>query len=121
MTTRQNMTLKKRRMLAALEQCVCIVSRAAKEAGIPRQTHYYWMDNDPKYRQAVIDLENVALDFAESCLFDQMREGTAGGVTAAIFVLKARGKKRGYIERSELSLDGSVESKIIEWAPANKK
>jgi len=118
MTTRQNMTLKKRRMLAALEQCVCIVSRAAKEAGIPRQTHYYWMDNDPKYRQAVIDLENVALDFAESCLFDQMREGS---VPAAIFLLKTRGKKRGYIERSELSLDGSVESKIIEWAPANKK
>tara|TARA_Y100001951_G_C11114141_1_gene169154 strand:- start:47 stop:403 length:357 start_codon:yes stop_codon:yes gene_type:complete len=118
MSTRQNMTLKKRRMLAALEQCVCIVSRAAKEAGIPRQTHYYWMDNDPKYRQAVIDLENVALDFAESCLFDQMREGS---VPAAIFLLKTRGKKRGYIERSELSLDGSVESKIIEWAPANKK
>ena len=118
MTTRQNMTLKKRRMLAALEQCLCIVSRAAKEAGIPRQTHYYWMDNDPKYRQAVIDLENVALDFAESCLFDQMREGS---VPAAIFLLKTRGKKRGYIERSELSLDGSVESKIIEWAPANKK
>ena len=105
-------------MLAALEQCLCIVSRAAKEAGIPRQTHYYWMDNDPKYRQAVIDLENVALDFAESCLFDQMREGS---VPAAIFLLKTRGKKRGYIERSELSLDGSVESKIIEWVPANKK
>ena len=56
--TAQNLTLKKKRMIAALEQSLGIVSKAAIEAGIPRQTHYYWMDNDPNYRSICNELKH---------------------------------------------------------------
>ena len=35
--------------------------------------------------------------------------------------IKTKGKKRGYVERQEIQHDGSIESKIIEWTPANQK
>ena len=35
--------------------------------------------------------------------------------------MKTKGKARGYVERSELAVEGSVESKLIEWTPANKQ
>lgn len=41
---------------------------------------------------------DIALDFAESELFKQIKEGN---ITGVIFFLKTKGKKRGYIERSE--------------------
>ena len=64
------------------------------------------------------DIENVTLDFAESQLHEQIREGN---VTATIFLLKTKGKKRGYIERQEIQHDSTIESKLIEWTPAKDK
>jgi len=45
-----------------------------------------------------MDIENIALDFAESQLHKQIKEGNS---TSTIFYLKTKGKKRGYIERQE--------------------
>lgn len=105
-------------MIAALEQSLGIVSKAAIEAGIPRQTHYYWMDNDPNYRSICNELKNVLIDFGEDALLQHIKDGS---VPATIFLLKCLGKDRGYVERSELAVEGSVESKIIEWSPAKKQ
>ena len=113
----QNPTLKKA-MIAALEQSLGVVTTAAKIAGIDRSTHYEWLKTDEDYKQKVNDLENVTLDFAESQLHKQVKEGNT---TATIFLLKTKGKKRGYIERQEIQMDGSVESKVIEWTPAKEE
>jgi hypothetical protein len=86
--------------------------------GIDRSTHYEWLKTDEDYNQKVIDLENVTLDFAESQLHKQVKEGNT---TATIFLLKTKGKKRGYIERQEIQMDGAIESKIIEWTPAKEE
>jgi hypothetical protein len=42
----------------------------------------------------------VALDTAESALFNQIKEGN---VTSIIFYLKTKGRRRGYVERQEIS------------------
>ena len=105
-------------MIKALEQSLGIVTTAAKIAGIDRSTHYEWLKTDEDYNQKVIDLENVTLDFAESQLHKQVKEGNT---TATIFLLKTKGKKRGYIERQEIQMDGAIESKIIEWTPAKEE
>jgi hypothetical protein len=105
-------------MLKALEQSLGVVTTAAKIAGIDRTTHYEWLKTDEDYRQKVIDLENVTLDFAESQLHKQVKEGNT---TATIFLLKTKGKKRGYIERQEIQMDGEIESKVIEWNPAKEE
>ena len=69
-----------------------------------------------EYQQAK-DIENIALDFAESQLHKQISEGNT---TATIFLLKTKGKKRGYVERQEIVHDNQIKSTIIEWTPPRK-
>jgi hypothetical protein len=101
---KQNVTLK-RAMLKALEKSLGVVTTAANIVGITRKTHYDWLLKDHNYAQEVAELENITLDFAESQLHKQVKEGNT---TATIFLLKTKGKKRGYVERQEISHQGSV-------------
>lgn len=107
--------LNKKRMLEALEKSLGIVTSAAKIAGIHRAQHYEWINIDPEYKKAVDDLSDMTLDFAESQLHKQIKDGNT---TATIFYLKTKGKKRGYIERTEVVHETGIESAIIEWTPA---
>jgi hypothetical protein len=91
--------IKKGQMLEALEKSLGIVTTATKAAGISRETHYRWMKEDPEYKEKVDSIGDIALDFAESQLHKQIREGNS---TATIFFLKTKGKNRGYIERQEV-------------------
>lgn len=94
--------IRKKQMLEALEKTLGVVTKAARLAGMDRTAHYDWMRKDPKYKAAVEAIEEVALDFAES----QLHKAIGGGdTTATIFYLKTKGKKRGYIERTEHSLE----------------
>lgn len=101
---KQNVTLK-RAMLEALEKSLGVVTTAANIVGITRKTHYDWLQKDPKYAQSVADIENVTLDFAESQLHKQVK---SGNTSATIFLLKTKGKKRGYIERQEITHQGGI-------------
>jgi len=89
---------KKGAMLPALEKHLGVVTDSCQEAGICRTTHYRWLKEDPEYREAVDEIGDVSLDFAESKLLDQIRNGNT---TATIFYLKTKGRKRGYIERQD--------------------
>lgn len=98
---KQNSTLKKA-MIEALEKSLCVVTTACKQVGIDRGTHYNWLKNDSEYAEQVKALENIVLDFAESQLHKQIMDGNT---TATIFLLKTKGKSRGYIERQEVVTD----------------
>lgn len=91
----------KKAMIEALEKSLGVVTAACKSVGIGRTTHYMWMDQDPEYKRAVEEISDVALDFAETHLHKQIKEGSS---TSTIFYLKTKGKKRGYIERQEVDL-----------------
>jgi len=91
----------KKAMLEALEKSLGVVTSACKTVDISRETHYRWMREDADYKAAVEALSDVALDFAESQLHKQIKEGNS---TATIFFLKTKGKKRGYIERQEVEV-----------------
>ncbi|MFA5380126.1 MAG: hypothetical protein WC455_30475 [Dehalococcoidia bacterium] len=93
-----SVNINKKKMLEALEKSMGIVTQAAELSGLDRGAHYKWMGNDPNYAIAVKDLENVSLDFAESKLFKEIE---ARNITAIIFYLKCKGKKRGYIDHVE--------------------
>lgn len=97
--------MKKKAMLLALQASLGIVTRAIdamnkKGIGIERKTHYNWMESDPEYAQAVREIDDVALDFGEASLVDQIRDRNTA---ATIFYLKTKGKSRGYIERQEIT------------------
>jgi hypothetical protein len=96
-----NLTIKKRAMLKALESALGVVTIAAKSVGISRFQHYTWLKDDPEYLREVQMLDEVVLDFAENKLHTLVQNGD---VAATIFLLKTKGKKRGFIERSEIEL-----------------
>jgi hypothetical protein len=96
-----NNDITKKAMLEALEKSLGVVTSACKTVDISRETHYRWMREDADYKAAVEALSDVALDFAESQLHKQIKEGNS---TATIFFLKTKGKKRGYIERQEVEV-----------------
>ena len=98
--------IKKESMLQALEKSLGVVTVACKQSDTPRSTYYKWLKEDEEFAKAVKEIENIALDFAESQLHSQMRDGNT---SATIFYLKTKGKKRGYIERSELDLTSGEE------------
>ena len=91
-------------MLKALEKSLGVVTVACRKSEIPRSTFYKWLNEDKQFAKDVSDIENIALDFAESQLHEQI--GNAN-TAATIFYLKTKGKKRGYIERQEITgVDG---------------
>jgi hypothetical protein len=113
-------SLQKATMLESIEKTLGVITQAAKLAGITRQAHYQWMQQDPEYKAAVEAITEVSLDFAESKLFELMqgafsqtvtRDGEivnikdAPNTSAIIFYLKTKGKHRGYVERTEQAID----------------
>tara|TARA_R100000935_G_C2723550_1_gene118973 strand:+ start:109 stop:483 length:375 start_codon:yes stop_codon:yes gene_type:complete len=103
MATKTNIL--KKGLLDALEQSLGIVTTACKIVGCNRSTFYGHYNRDSEFRAAVDDLQNITLDFAESQLHKQIKDGNT---TATIFYLKTKGKKRGYIERKEVEMRAEV-------------
>lgn len=107
--------LTKDALLSALKSNLGNVSKTCEEVGISRNTYYTYL-NDEKFKSEVESIEESNIDFAESKLRElingvQMFAGQDEGediiyrkepnVTATIFYLKTKGKKRGYVEKTE--------------------
>jgi len=91
----------KKKMIESLEKNLGIVSVASANANIHRSTHYLWYNEDEEYKKQVDEIHNVCLDFAESKLFENIKDNKE---TSTIFYLKTRGKNRGYVERQEFDM-----------------
>lgn len=74
------------------------VSATATACNITRRTFYHWMETDEDFANKIKDVNESLLDFAESKLLEKVNEGD---LTAVIFMLKTKGKERGYVERVE--------------------
>lgn len=109
----------KTKLLEALEMHRGIVTSACKSIDCPRSTYYKYLNEDPEFKSAVEDIQDVAIDFVESKLMQKIdgisiagKEGEVYDVppsdTAIIFYLKTKGKKRGYVERTEIDHSGDM-------------
>jgi adenosylcobinamide amidohydrolase len=107
--TRESTKIKKDKMLVALQQSMGVVSSACTKAGVSRSQHYVWMEEDKEYKEAVYNVSEMAIDLAEASLLNQIREGNT---SATIFYLKTKGKNRGYVERTELSMPDNTPIKV---------
>ncbi|QDP55029.1 MAG: hypothetical protein Unbinned96contig1002_39 [Prokaryotic dsDNA virus sp.] len=116
MATKTNIL--KKSLIEALEKSLGVVTTACKIVDCNRSTFYKYYNNDSKFKAAVDELQDMTLDFVESQLHKQIKNGNT---TATIFYLKTKGKKRGFVERQEIQMNGEIESKIIEWTPAKEK
>lgn len=109
----------KKEILEALITKNGIVSEACKSISLARSTFYKWINEDEDFKKTVADIEDVAIDYVESKLFEKIsgvtvKKGTnidgedivyeiPPSDTAIIFYLKTKAKKRGYIERQEFT------------------
>ena len=91
----------KKGLLDALEKSLGIVTSACKQVGIGRTTFYNYYNEDKEFKASVDDVQNMSLDFAESKLLEQIKNGSTA---ATIFYLKTKGKQRGYTDKSELDI-----------------
>jgi len=104
----------KKKMLQAMVESLGVVTDACKIAEICRATYYIWYKEDEDFRNEVDSIQDIALDLAESELHKHIKDGN---ITALIFYLKTKGKRRGYIERQEIS----AELNNIDHSPWDEK
>jgi hypothetical protein len=90
----------KAKMIHCLTENKGNVTNASKAVGIAPKTHYEWCKNDDDYKTEVDAVLNVAIDYVENKLFERIEQGDT---TATIFYLKTIGKRRGYVERAEVT------------------
>ena len=90
----------KKAIIEALEKSLGVVTTACKKVGVGRTTFYGWLKDDPEFAQQVNEIQEIAIDFVESKLFKNIEKGKTAEI---IFYLKSKAKKRGYVERQEIT------------------
>lgn len=103
MNTSQNTAQRKAEFIYALKQTKSIVTDASKLSGIPARTHYDWLKADNDYKKQVEDVNNELLDFVEKAAFKRVEEGSDKMIE---FILKTKGKKRGYGNELDITSGG---------------
>lgn len=96
------MDLRKRAFLQAYQKAFGNISEGCKAATISRGTYYNWLVNDQTFSQALeaIEPHEDFADFVESALVQRIKKEDT---TAIIFAAKTKVKRRGYIERHEIT------------------
>jgi len=102
----------KKALISALEKTLGVVTDACEIVKINRVTYYRYYNDDEDFKRQVDSIQDIALDFAESKLNEQI---DSGNITAIIFYLKTKGKKRGYIEKQEIEMksESTIEYKNV--------
>ena len=98
-TPHKKAILNKKALVEAMHNSLGIVTDACKIVNLSRKTYYEYYNTDTEFKKAIDQIPDMVLDFAESQLHKLVREGN---VAATLFLLKTKGKKRGYIERQEI-------------------
>lgn len=109
---------KQKTFLQVLESNAYNVSAACKSFGISRRAYYDWYEGNPKFRQEVDAQKESLIDFAESKLHMNIKEGKEASI---FFFLKTQAKKRGYIETVENQVMINPFEELMKAASANDK
>lgn len=89
----------------------CNITAACAALNITRQTFYTRKAKSKKLQELVEEADESLLDFAESKLVEHINDGD---VTSLIFFLKTKGKKRGYVERTEHDVNANPFQELME-------
>lgn len=114
----QEIAVRKKAFIYAMIENLGVVSKAVESSKIPMRTHYQWLEDDENYRNAIAQVKEVVLDFAEHALHNLVKQGN---VTAIIWLLKTQGKKRGYIETVHNLNQATDDSNVTFYIPDNNR
>ena len=96
-------------ILKVFKSKVANISATCDALNIDRSTFYDWRSKYPELGEKLKDVEEGLIDFAETRLYEKVNDGD---LTAIIFYLKTKGKKRGYIEGQEINANVSSDIDI---------
>ncbi len=111
MNGKQTLTKQQKEFLTVFNQVGGNISMACRQANIKSRTTYYrWLEND-EFRDAVENVNESFIDLAES----QLRAAVSrGDMNAVFFLLKTKGKNRGYVERTEQNVSVNDFQKLMQ-------
>lgn len=91
-----------------------IISYACDVIGISRACYYKWIESDPKFKERADEINERVVDVVESKLLNAINDDD---LTAIIFYLKTKGKKRGYVERVEQDVNVNPFEQLMKELP----
>lgn len=89
----------------------CNITAACAALNITRQTFYTRKAKSKKLQELIEEADESLLDFAESKLVEHINNND---ITSLIFFLKTKGKKRGYVERTEHDVNANPFQELME-------
>ena len=95
---RRPQTKRKSEVIKVYENSLGNVSMTCRSCSMARETFYRWLHEDEKFKASIIAIDESLIDFSESMLLKNIREGKEASI---FFHLKTKGKSRGYIETVE--------------------
>nr|DAS49651.1 MAG TPA: putative terminase small subunit [Caudoviricetes sp.] len=106
---KHNITIEK--IVEVYEKKGCNISATCRALDITRQTFYNRKSKSKRLQELISEADEALLDFAESKLVEKINDGDT---TSLIFFLKTKGKKRGYIERTEHDVNANPFQELME-------
>jgi len=91
--------LNMKNVLAAIPDTGGIFTEIAKKLRVSRQTAVIFFKDNPDAEKARLEEEEAWLDLAESKLLVSIKAGEYGPVS---FFLRTKGRRRGYVEKTEI-------------------
>lgn len=104
---------RKKDFMIAFKESKGIITYACDAIGVSRQTYYYWMSTDEKFKQEIDDINESTIDLVEHKLLSLINKEDT---TAIIFYLKTKGRNRGYIERYEQEITSHPFTELMKRA-----
>ena len=89
----------------------CNITATCSALGISRKTFYEWKEKKKKLAEGLEAAEESIIDFAESKLVEHINNDD---VQALIFFLRTKGKKRGYVEKTETDVNINQFEKLMQ-------
>lgn len=99
------------KIIQIYEKKGCNITATCAALGISRKTFYEWKEKKKKLAEGLEAAEEAIIDFAESKLVEHINNDD---VQALIFFLRTKGKKRGYVEKTETDVNINQFEKLMQ-------
>ena len=98
-------------IIKVYEKKGCNITQTCSALGISRKTFYEWKEKKKKLDEGLKEVDESILDWAESKLVEHINNND---LQALIFFLRTKGKKRGYVEKTETDVNINQFEKLMQ-------
>ena len=98
-------------IIQVYEKKGCNITQTCSALGISRKTFYEWKEKKKKLDEGLKEVDESILDWAESKLVEHINNND---LQALIFFLRTKGKKRGYVEKTETDVNINQFEKLMQ-------